>query len=81
MSSKHFDPVREWWNNREESEHSWKVSKDEVIKRNYNLDFKNPNTPEEEIHEPEVLLGKYREVNMKIQALQESLLEELRDLL
>ena len=81
MSSKHFDQVREWWNTREESEHSWKVTKEEVIKRNYNLDFKNPNIPEEEIHDPGVLLEKYREVNIKIQALQESLLEELRDLL
>lgn len=81
MQSKHFDQVREWWNNREETVHSWKVTKEEVIKRNYNLDIKNPNTQEEEIHDPEVLLGKYREVNKKIEALQEFILEELRDLL
>ena len=81
MLSKHFDPVREWWNDREESEYSWKVTREEVSKRNYNLDIKNPNKPEDEIHDPEVLLEKYHNVNAKIKELQESLLEELRDLL
>lgn len=81
MLSKHFDPVRMWWDNREETEHSWKVTKEQVIKRNYNLDFKNPNKPVEEIYDPEVLLQKYHEVNSEIKTLQDSLLEELRDLL
>jgi type I restriction enzyme M protein len=45
-----FDPIKKWWNNREESEISWKVSIDTIIERGYDLDIKNPNK-EEEAHE------------------------------
>ena len=34
--------------NKQENQFAWKVSADEVIKRNYNLDFKNPFKVEEE---------------------------------
>ena len=47
-----FGPVIEWWNNREENEHAWKVPVEEVIKNNYNLDIKNPNRAKEEEHRP-----------------------------
>jgi type I restriction enzyme M protein len=43
---KEFDLEKEWWNNREDEkfkQYSWKVSKDEIQKRNYNLDINNPN--------------------------------------
>jgi type I restriction enzyme M protein len=46
---KEFDPIKKWWNNREESEVSWKVSIDEIKKRNYDLDIKNPTKEEEAI--------------------------------
>lgn len=81
MLSKHLDPVREWWNNRKESEYSWKVTKEEVIKRGYNLDIKNPNKPEEETYDPAELLQKYNEVNNEISKLQENLIKELKGLL
>ncbi len=38
-----FDPVREWWNSREENAYAHKVSIEQIKERNYNLDFKNPN--------------------------------------
>lgn len=81
MLSKHFDPAREWWNDRKESEHSWKVTKEEIIKRGYNLDIKNPNKPEDEIHDPVVLLQKYKMVSEQIRNLQGALIEELKNLL
>ncbi len=34
--------------NREENEYAWKVSVDEIKKRNYNFDIKNPHATEEE---------------------------------
>lgn len=37
-----FYPELDWWNNRVENEHAWKVSIDEIIENNYKLDFKNP---------------------------------------
>ncbi|MDN5371741.1 MAG: type restriction enzyme protein [Carnobacterium sp.] len=81
MLSKHFDPIRTWWNSRKESEYSWKVSSEQILKGNYNLDIKNPNKPIEEIYEPEVLIEKYYEVDTKIKELQDSILDELRELL
>lgn len=47
ISLKEFDLEREWWSNRVEDQHAWKVSVEEIKKRNYNLDIKNPNTVEE----------------------------------
>ncbi|HUX54045.1 MAG TPA: N-6 DNA methylase [Williamwhitmania sp.] len=44
---KEFDPIKKWWNNREESEVSWKVDIQTIIDRNYDLDIKNPNKKEE----------------------------------
>lgn len=81
MMSKHFDEVRAWWNNREETEHSWKVTREEIEKRNYNLDIKNPHKVVEEVHDPAELIALYDEVNLQIKSIQESLLTELRDLL
>ncbi len=44
-----FEPLKKWWNNREESEISWKISLDTIVERNYDLDIKNPNKKIEEV--------------------------------
>ncbi len=44
-----FDLEKKWWNSREETKNSWKVSIEDIIKNNYNLDIKNPNKNDEEI--------------------------------
>lgn len=44
---KEFDPIKQWWNNREESEVCWKVGMDTIKERNFDLDIKNPNKAEE----------------------------------
>lgn len=41
-----FEPIKKWWNNREESEISWKVSIDTIIERGYDLDIINPTKQE-----------------------------------
>lgn len=49
FKSIHLDGVREWWNNREKEDlNSYKVTIDEVVEKEYNLDFKNPNKLVEE---------------------------------
>ncbi len=48
IQEKEFAPIKKWWNKREESEICWKVSIDEIKKRNYDLDIKNPTKQEEE---------------------------------
>lgn len=37
-----FDLEKQWWNERVENEFAWKVNIEEIKKRNYNLDLKNP---------------------------------------
>ncbi len=49
IQEKEFAPIKKWWNDRKESEICWKVSIDEIKKRNYDLDIKNPTKQEEEI--------------------------------
>jgi len=41
--------VKEWWNNRVENENAWKVSLEDIKKRNYNLDIKNPSKQKDEV--------------------------------
>jgi type I restriction enzyme M protein len=43
----------------------------------YNLDIKNPNAHEEEIHDPDLLLGKYKELLADIGETEEQLKSEL----
>jgi len=45
-----FDPIKQWWNNRQEHDLSWKVDIKTIIERGYDLDIKNPNR-QEETHE------------------------------
>jgi type I restriction enzyme M protein len=37
-----FDPVRDWWEDRQVTEQAWKVTKAEVEEDDYNLDIRNP---------------------------------------
>jgi type I restriction enzyme M protein len=57
----HLKPCIDWWKKREGNEVAWKVTIDEIKTRNYNLDFKNPHTVEEDRGEPKELLAKLEE--------------------
>jgi type I restriction enzyme M protein len=37
-----FAPILEWWGDRKENEHSWKISIEIIQKNGFNLDIKNP---------------------------------------
>ena len=53
-----FLPEKEWWNNRIENEHAWKVCIDDIKDTNYNLDVKNPHISEDEkLKTPEELIN------------------------
>jgi type I restriction enzyme M protein len=43
-----FDSLKKWWKKRKENEQAWKVSIKQLEENGYNLDIKNPHTPEEE---------------------------------
>jgi len=47
---KEFDPIKNWWKERKESEVCWRVDIQTIKDRGYDLDIKNP-TKQEEKHE------------------------------
>lgn len=60
MRFEEFAPEQKWWNKRQENEQAWKVSLKDIAARNYNLDIKNPHSPELNHGDPEELLAEYR---------------------
>lgn len=42
-----FEPLRQWWDKREENAQAWRVSAYDVLASNCNLDRKNPNARDE----------------------------------
>lgn len=73
MSATEFDPEKKWWKKREENDHAWKVSIDEIVKRNYNLDIKNPRTPVDVLESPEELLETYRAKQQEVKKVLEQI--------
>ncbi len=69
----HFKPCIDWWDNREPNEVAWKVTIDEIKTRNYNLDFKNPHTVEEDHGDPVELMAKLQESERETAKLREKL--------
>jgi type I restriction enzyme M protein len=55
-----FAPEKAWWHDRQESEQAWRVPMADIVANGYNLDIKNPNTPEDVHEDPLVLLGQYQ---------------------
>jgi len=72
-----FEQEKAWWNNRKENEHAWRVPIEEVVRSNYNLDIKNPNTPVEENGDPVKLLARYRAVSAAVEETRDALKAEL----
>lgn len=80
MKFAEFKTEMDWWGNEEdgfasrtETNQAWSVSIDEIIKRNYNLDIKNPYQAEQVIHDPEELLQSYEQQQQEIQAIRDQL--------
>lgn len=82
IKSEEFEPIRKWWNDREENELAWKVSAEDIKERGYNLDIKNPNTIVLDDLDPEEVLAEYREkqkaVNETLDKIKAVLLEALK---
>ena len=80
MKFEEFETELEWWGNeadgfasRVENEQAWKVSIDDIVARNYNLDIKNPHVGEVISHDPQELLSDYAKQQADIQALRDQL--------
>lgn len=81
MRVSEFDVEKKWWNKRVENEHAWKVSIDEIIKRNYNLDIKNPRTPVDVLESPEQLLETYHNKQKEVKEVLEQIRTVIADAL
>ncbi len=66
MRLEEFEAEKAWWNNRVENERAWKVSAAEIRARNYNLDIRNPHSPDAVSHDPDELLADYAALQVKI---------------
>jgi type I restriction enzyme M protein len=81
LDIKEFDLEKEWWSNRVENDHAWRVSIAEIKARNYNLDIKNPSTVDAAHGDPVLMLEKYRKHQEEIDTLRASLKSELENAL
>ena len=66
MRIEEFEAEKTWWSNRVENEQAWKVSADDIKARNYNLDIKNPHSPDAVVHDPDALLADYAALQQRI---------------
>jgi type I restriction enzyme M protein len=73
-----FGPMRAWWESRVENERAWRVPVERIVENGYNLDLKNPHTPEDLEHlPPEQLVDSMMDKERRIL----SIMEEIRTLL
>lgn len=84
MLSEHFDPVKEWWNNRKEItadgfDKAKKYSADYIAKQNFNIDLCGYPHEEEEILSPAELILQYREKRKSIESGIDKILLALSD--
>ena len=84
MQFEEFASECAWWGDeadgfaaRVETPQAWKVSREDIAARNYNLDIKNPHVGEQISHDPEELLQQYRAQQQDIQSLR----DQLKDIL
>ena len=78
ITHEEFDPIRKWWKKRMENDFAWKVSIEEIEKRNYNLDFKNPNGNAKIDHkDPEEVLENIVSAEKEIIKLLENIKKEI----
>lgn len=78
IQDKEFFDCITWWDKREASERAWKVSIEQILANNYNLDIKNPHKQAEEIFvSPDQLLDgileKERRILMIIEEIKHAL--------
>jgi len=80
MRFEEFQAEIDWWGDekngfkkRRENEQAWKVSVNDIIERNYNLDIKNPHIGEQITHDPDELLSIYNKEQKEISNLHKQL--------
>lgn len=88
MKFEEFQSEIDWWGNEEdgfasrvETNQAWKVSIEDIIERNFNLDIKNPYQGEVVSHDPQQLLADFQSQQQEIDGLRSQLKTILGDAL
>ena len=81
MRIEEFEPEKKWWNNRKENEFAWKVSAKDIKVGGYNLDIKNPHSPEDDLGDPDELLKEYKGLIKEVASTRDKLKQELMNAL
>lgn len=86
MELKHFNPVIEWWDDRKEInvdgfDKAKKYTVEEIVAKNYNIDFCGYPHEEEEILPPKELIQQYQEKRASLNAEIDRILEQITDIL
>lgn len=80
IRSEEFELEKSWWNNREENQYAWKLTKRDLINNNFNLDSKNPTSIEvEEVLTLDELMYRFNENQAKISDIFAELKKELEN--
>lgn len=73
-----FENLKKWWKKRKENEQAWKVSIKTLAENGYNLDIKNPHTPDaEHTYSSQELLSMLHDSFRKSDELLEKLKKEI----
>ncbi|MGI9064906.1 MAG: type I restriction-modification system subunit M [Pyrinomonadaceae bacterium] len=72
-----FEAEKAWWTNRVESERAWRVSFETIAANNFNLDIKNPNTPDANHGDFEELLAAHNRLLLDLADTRDKLKDEL----
>jgi type I restriction enzyme M protein len=81
MRIEEFQTEKSWWRERRETERAWRVGIDEIRARGFNLDIKNPNSPELIHEDPDVLLERYQQARAAAAEIREQLRRALAEAL
>jgi len=72
-----FEPEKAWWNKREENEFAWRVPIKDIEAGGYNLDIKNPHSPDNDLGDPDELLKQYQSLLKEAAGVRDQLKAEL----
>lgn len=81
MRIEEFEAEKAWWVDRQESARAWKVSIGDIKARGFNLDIKNPNTPELTHEDPDTLLARYVQAKAAAAEIRDQLRQVLSEAL
>ncbi len=76
-----FEPEKKWWKKRQENEHAWRVSIEDIVANNYNLDIKNPHNADTGPGNVDELLPQYEALLEDIATTRGKLRNELHQAL